>query len=72
MLGGDPEFASLSASRPPTAMESELVQQFGDLVGEALQTTLSTKDAESAAHYPEPTKSATAKTRNRSSPSTCR
>jgi flagellar motor switch protein FliM len=41
VLGGDPEFASLSASRPPTAMESELVQQFSGLVGEALRTTLS-------------------------------
>ncbi|QKV19653.1 FliM/FliN family flagellar motor switch protein [Oricola thermophila] len=41
MLGGDPEFASLSASRPPTDMECDLVRQFGDFIGEALQTTLS-------------------------------
>lgn len=41
ILGGDPEFASLSASRAPTAMECELLRQFGDFVGEALKTTLS-------------------------------
>lgn len=41
MLGGDPEFASLGASRAPTATERDLACQFGDLVGEALQTTLS-------------------------------
>lgn len=44
VLGGDPEFASLSASRAPTAMECELVRQFGDLAGEALQTTLAIKE----------------------------
>jgi len=44
VLGGDPEFASLSASRPPTEMERELTRQFGGLVGEALQTTLGVRD----------------------------
>lgn len=48
VLGGDPEFASLSASRPPTAMERELTRQFGGLVGEALQTTLAVPDAPKA------------------------
>lgn len=48
VLGGDPEFASLSASRPPTAMERELTQQFGGLVGEALQTTLAVPDTPKA------------------------
>ncbi|MAS05093.1 MAG: hypothetical protein CL534_10465 [Ahrensia sp.] len=48
MLGGDPEFATLSASRAPTATEKDLVCQFGDLVGQALQTTLSTKDCPSS------------------------
>ena len=44
MLGGDPEFATLTASRAPTATERDLACQFGDLVGEALQTVLSSKD----------------------------
>lgn len=42
MLGGDPEFATLTANRAPTATERDLACQFGDLVGEALQTVLST------------------------------
>lgn len=44
MLGGDPEFASLSASRAPTSMERDLVRQFADMTGQAIQTTLSTPD----------------------------
>ena len=48
VLGGDPEFASLSASRPPTAMERELTRQFGGFIGEALQTTLAVPDAPQA------------------------
>ena len=48
LLGGDPEYASLSASRPPTAMERDLVRQFGDLVGKALQSTLSVEECPKA------------------------
>jgi flagellar motor switch protein FliM len=44
MLGGDPEFAALSSNRKPTATECDLMRQFADLVGQALQTSLSTKD----------------------------
>lgn len=40
MLGGDPEFAALSASRAPNTMECDLVRQFADIAGQALQTTL--------------------------------
>lgn len=44
MLGGDPEFAALTANRAPSATERDLVCQFGDLVGEALQTVLASAD----------------------------
>lgn len=44
MLGGDPEFATLTAGRKPSAMERALFQQFAEMARQALQTTLATAE----------------------------